>query len=188
MKPNRLINIFLAIVLLSGVWGFILPAPAQAARNPAESELAPLLLLNRAMGRVEVKFTGPKSYTFYLDPNVKTKVEMAKGKYNYSYQACGTKQKGTISVPQIKKFMTIKCTLAKVTVINYTGHPFDLKLFGPADYRFTIQPGNNKITVLKGTYAYIGVTQFCGGGKTKGGNKFQLTNGVRWPWICGASN
>lgn len=66
-------------------------------------------------------------------------------------------------------------------IVNNTGGTLYLTLSGPAEYDFTIAPGNHTIWVVPGTYNYTGTG--CGGARRTGIEVISNNTG-NWDWWC----
>lgn len=160
------------------------PIYSTQAAGTVQTDTTSLQIWNRALGPIVFQLSGPKKYSFIVKPDEKLTVQVLKGDYRYSYVACNKTQTDKISIKKPAKINTVKCEVAKVTMINNTSGPMTLKLSGPAEYFFTLQTGKTKIEVVKGKYKFL-VHSDCmrsPGGNIKGA--ITLFNGMRWPWFC----
>lgn len=85
-----------------------------------------------------------------------------------------------IVVPQPTPTPDTRPTVS-ILVINDTGGTLYLTLSGPAEYSFTLAPGNHYIQVVTGEYSYTG--RGCGGA-TKSGTTTLSDATVDWRWWC----
>ena len=70
-----------------------------------------------------------------------------------------------------------------ILIINDTGGTLYLTLSGPAEYSFTLAPGNHYIQVMPGEYSYTG--RGCGGAPKSGTTTLSEVT-ADWRWWCGA--
>jgi hypothetical protein len=192
MKLTRTVLISILVMVLVSAWS--LP-PAGVNFTSPEIQGDPMVVVsapvaaggtitlqvtNKTGGVIaQFKLTGVKSYTFYNLPVGKNTFTVEKGKYKIEYKACGANKTKNLNLTGNKKFNTVSCPVAKVTIINSTGGNMYLSLTGPANYSFNLAPGTNKITVLKGSYQYY-VSGGCG---SKSGT-VNMKNQLRWTWWC----
>lgn len=142
-------------------------------------------VVNKA-GDVRIVFTGPKNYTFTLN-NGTNKVELVKGKYSYTYTACGETQTGKLDVKGSAIVLRIDgCGKiphpVPLTVVNMTDGYLNLTMEGPGGtYAFYIPPKSSQTkTVITGEYSYI--AKGCGGSTKRGAIKIKRAN--HWSWYC----
>jgi hypothetical protein len=114
---------------------------------------------NNTEDSVKINLTGPKNYSFTLDPGkwAKTVVE---GTYKYVYTACGVKQSGEIKVTDDNQWLIVDpCSAAaeyaKFVVDSHLEQAISLKLEGPQSYALALELGSNKfISIQTGFYTY----------------------------------
>lgn len=181
---TRSLTIFLILISLT-LSTFLIPpvSPSQAA-GTTQTKTTSLQIWNRSDGQIVFQLSGPKNYSFTVMPNEKLNVQVLKGNYKYSYDACGANQNDKITINKPTKFATTKCSLVIVTFNNKTPRPLIAKFSGPAEYKFTFPLGVTKFKVIKGAYDYTLQSYACNsGGKSliKTG-KIKFINGTRWGW------
>lgn len=146
------------VLLLSGMHG--------SARAADEVDV---LIHNKNPITITLTFVGQEIRQFQLAPG-KTTVQLAPGSYSHSYYGCGQLNFGSFTVKSKDNQLDIAhCESpsggasqpGEDTVIlairNHTFTSFPIYLHGltnNTDYDYTLQPGNNKLHVLKGTYTY----------------------------------
>jgi hypothetical protein len=147
MKKTLSMLVILAAILFSTVQ----PAIAAASFD--------LNIHNNTEDPVKINLTGPKNYSFTLDPGkwAKTVVE---GTYKYSYTACGVKASGEIKVSDNDQWLIVDpCSAvpeyAKFHVDSHLEQAISLKLEGPQSYALAIELGTNRfLTLQTGFYTY----------------------------------
>jgi hypothetical protein len=180
---------FLALSILLLLCGLYQPAPALAAPPAAAGPTSTLLINNQSGANLTLTLSGPASYYFPLGGG-KTKVQVARGKYQYRYYACGAYQSGDLEVKKAnQKFLIKKCAAAKpaskpantvkVNLVNDTGGVLTITLSGANSYTFTVAAGKAKLYLVKGKYTYT-VRAICG---VKSGT-VNIRGGLRWRWWC----
>ena len=114
---------------------------------------------------VKLTLTGPKKYSLTLQPG-KVYKEVLEGTYKYSYNACGKKFTGSVTVKNSATWLRIKnCrgpfssalwwTDAKFVVISRSSVKVMLKLVGPRKYNLRVDRGRYPFSwLLTGTYTY----------------------------------
>lgn len=190
MQKTRLIHVALFLVLLFTSLGPF-PTSVQAAANADEASAAStvqLIVNNKTGAKVTLTLTGPSKYTLTINTG-KNKVQVAPGKYKYSYKACDKTNTGNVKVQKSGDTLALAACpktaaagekTVTVTINNKTGGGMTLVLSGPANYRFSLAPGTTKITVLPGKYNYT--VYGCGGASKSGTQK--LNAGFKWSWWC----
>lgn len=164
MRKNNLISIIsLAILFTLCVYPVSAAAPSQA--NQAGT-VVKLIANNKTGANVYLRLTGTQYYYFTLGGG-KTKLEVEKGEYEYSYFACGAYQTGTLKVKQNnQKFTLESCAKSsgvgsgssekvfKLIINNKSGTNLYLVLTGTAYYSFSLGAGKTKVEVKEGEYDY----------------------------------
>lgn len=92
MKNLRLFLGFALAILLVITWGS--PLSARAAADP---DTVQLKVDNKTGQVVYLNLKGPKNYYQAVGPGI-TKFDVEKGKYSFTYYACGSYQEGTLDV------------------------------------------------------------------------------------------
>ena len=137
---------------------------------------------------IYLNFIGPANYYRSLVPGV-TKIDVEKGKYTYTYYACGGYREGKIEVKKANtKLILPGCgsssagkNMMKFTVFNRTGGYITLELTGPRDYSFGLPRGETVLEVIKGKYKYTawGCGRTSDSGTVRSNNKLIF---VCVPW------
>lgn len=151
----------LALIIIAG----LNPGIAQAAPLQADGTLT-LVLVNKTGANIWFNLEGEQNYYFQLGDG-RSKQEVLKGKYEYTYWACNAWQLGTLEVKKdLQKFVLESCSaLAKasqtktmkgveLTLINKTGANVYLTLTGPQTYYQPVGDARIKLDVQKGEYEY----------------------------------
>jgi hypothetical protein len=168
-----------AVLLLTAV------APAIAAPDTLKDKVA-VQIQNKTGSSVVIKLTGPA--TVYLTLNTgKNKTELASGRYQYSYTACGGTQTGTFKVKAGATLVLPKCKTGgggagegKQKITNNTGGTLTIILSGPKNYTLYVATGKSQISIVKGKYNYT--IYGCGGAALTGSRK--LPGGGNWMFWC----
>lgn len=142
-------------VLLLTVFAIALAtvAPALAATS------WDLNIHNNTEDDVKVTLTGPKNYSFTLEPGKWTKT-VVEGTYKYSYTTCGTKQSGEVTVENDHTWIYIvtcadEALYAKFVVDSHLGQALTLHMVGPQSYDLAIELGTNRfLDIQTGYYTY----------------------------------
>lgn len=145
---KTLSSLLIALALLA-----VMVQPALAANN------WDLNIHNDTEGGVKINLTGPKNYSFTVEPGkwVKTVEE---GEYTYNYTACGQKFEGKVTVKDDKTWLVIEpcaalAEFAKFVVSSHLGDALTLTMAGPETYSMAIELGQNKFnSVQTGFYTY----------------------------------
>ena len=103
-------KIYFSIVMIA-VLSFlaIYPQPIQAATGGT----AQLIITNATAERVTLQLSGPKKYTFYVNPG-KNAFEVLKGVYTYSYTSCGIAKTGKMIILNNYKFKVLVLSLIHI--------------------------------------------------------------------------
>lgn len=189
MKFKYIILMIIAALLMSA-WG---PMPvnwiAANEENAATASASTLTVnVNNKTGEtITLKMTGSTNYTFTIKAG-KSTINVAPGKYKYTYQACQGQKKGTVEVKKNNTNLVLAACnknqkaaggLVKIVIQNNTGGYITLNLTGPSTYQFSLGTGKSTISVAKGTYQYV--VYGCGASLT-GTKKF---NGkFVWTFWC----
>lgn len=140
--------------------GMVTPVLAAATQD--------LNVHNDTEGTVKITLTGPKNYSFDVEPG-KTQKTVEEGTYKYTYTACGgEKVSGEITVNSSLQWLVIPpCSApleyAKFTVSSRIPSQVTVKLTGPESYDLAISPleNNRFLSLAVGTYAFS--YEACGG-------------------------
>ncbi len=171
MKLTRTILMSFLVMVLVSAWS-LPPAGLTTGLAPVQSDLvAPLaatinLQITNKTGAVipQLTLTGAKNYTFYNIPVGKSTYTVEKGKYKLEYKACGANKAKTLNLTGNKKFNTVSCPVAKLSINNTTGSTLYISLTGPANYSLGGPAGNQQ--------AYVAERQV------------QLLDFRRMRWLC----
>lgn len=150
----------------------------------AASEVG-LDIRNLTQSTVQLTLNGPTDLKVTIT-RVYTTVRVEPGTYTYRYEACGLRNTGTFHVGNSGGNLLLKkCEKARngvVVIQNLTGKSFLLRLNGPARYALTLQPGDNKVTLVAGRYEYIATV--CG--QTFRGERAVKSSArsADWIWRC----
>ncbi len=144
-------KLFLLLTVFAIALGAVAPALAATSWD--------LNIHNNTESDVKVTLTGPKNYTFTLEPGkwAKTVVE---GTYKYSYTVCGTKQSGEVKVENDHTWIYIvtcadEALYAKFVVSSHLGQALTLRMVGPQNYDLAIELGSNRfLGIQTGFYTY----------------------------------
>jgi hypothetical protein len=128
---SRKFTFILMIVILSFL--AIYPQPIQASTG----DTAQLIITNATAERVTLQLSGPKKYTFYVNPGKNT-FEMLKGVYTYNYTSCGTAKTGKMVILTNFKFKILICQQAKLRIQNWLPVPITVTLQGAVNYTFQV--------------------------------------------------
>ena len=134
---------------------------------------------NNTEETVKVDLTGPKNYSFDVDPGKIIK-PVAEGTYKYKYGACGEKFSGEITVKDDLQWLIIEqCPGAKIytkfVVDSHLPDPLTVSLVGPVNYNLSVELGSNKyLSMQTGFYTY----SYTACGNTYGGEVRITKNGA----------
>ena len=164
-----------------------LTLPSCGANTSGKFKTVRIRIDNKTSAAVYLNLKGPTNYYHSLAPGV-TKLDVEKGKYSYTYYACGAYQNGKIEVKKTNTKLVLPCCgcsssgknkkMMKFTVVNDTGGYITLKLTGPQDYSFSLPRGRTVLEVVKGKYKY---TAWGCGGSSDSGN---IRSGNKLRFIC----
>jgi hypothetical protein len=160
--------VFIVVAMLAGI-----AQPVVAAAN------YDLNIHNNTEESVKVTLTGPKNYSFTLDPGKWTKT-VAEGTYKYSYGVCAEKFTGEIKITDDMQWLIIDPCSAlpeytKFVVDSHLGQQLTLTLTGPETYALAIELGSNKfLSIQTGFYNY----SYDACGSTLSGSVRVLKNGT----------
>jgi hypothetical protein len=152
MEQSRMKKTLLSLASVLAIATMIV-APAFAATN------WDLNIHNDTEESVKVTLTGPKNYSFTLEPGKWAKT-VAEGEYKYAYGSCGQKFSGTITVKDDVTWLIISpCSAipeyAKFVVDSHLGQQLTLTLTGPQTYALSIALGTNRfLSIQTGYYTY----------------------------------
>lgn len=117
---------------------------------------------------VTLKLVGPSSYDLAATLGSNKYMSIQVGDYAYSYDACGGTYTGTLHVPKngTGRITLYSCEQAdfrnaaiddspsNLRIGSHYAFPVRLSLFGAVNYSFEIQPGLNRLNILRGQYSY----------------------------------
>jgi hypothetical protein len=122
----------------------------------AEEEVT-LEIRNLTQSQVTLRLNGPTDLRLTITRNL-TKVRVEPGTYDYRYKACGVNRSGTFTVTVTGGTLLLKkCEKdlnGQLNIVNLTGKAFTLRMSGPTNYRLTINPGINRLTLEAGRYDF----------------------------------
>ena len=174
MKSKRF---FITLVILGLLASVVIPYPVAAASNGPSK----LTVDNKTGKVIYIKLTGPANVNITSLPG-QTQKDLARGKYTYTYEACGKTVKGVLKVngPKVK-LKIAACPTSKIVILNKGQTMLNLHLSGPENYSFTVAPNSVlKVTVLRGTYKYT--AYWCGGSKSS--EISAVKKSYRWLFWC----
>lgn len=117
---------------------------------------------------VDLDLDGYDDYSYDIEPGL-TIVEVYSGENTYSYNACGEEITGIIDVDESGKtqFFMRSCEWydhparefgalnpVNFVIVNHASFPMILSLIGPTNYLITVEPGENRVQLVAGTYSY----------------------------------
>lgn len=134
---------------------------------------------------LSLTLTGPQEYDLTVNLGTNKFIDIITGDYVFSYDACDTTISGVITVTKNGRArLTLRsCERREIRefglpnpsnlrIGNHYSFPLDVTLIGPKQYFVQVQPGYNRLDVIRGTYTYI-YTAF---GKVVSG-EFSVTGG-----------
>ncbi len=163
----------------SGVWLVIEPCPVAAV-------LAKFVVGSKIGESLTLSLSGPVEYELTIGLGKNKFLDIVAGTYIYSHDYCEISVAGTIRVTKNGKANLALLGCERVEILSFglpnprdlriASHysfPFTLTLIGPKQYYLIVNPGINRIDVIKGDYTYIytaynhnysGVISVTGGG------------------------
>jgi len=100
-----------------------------------------------------LRLQGPQSKNVTVEPG-KTKIEVWKGSYDYSYTAFGLFKNGTAVFQSNGAELVLEKLTANLKIVNRSGAQVRLSLSGAKPYTFGVPTGQTKTEVIKGKYTY----------------------------------
>ncbi len=164
-------KLFLLLTVFAIALATVVPALAATSWD--------LNIHNNTEGDVKITLTGPKNYTFTLEPGKWSKT-VVEGTYKYSYTTCGSKQSGEVKVENDHTWIYIvtcadEALFAKFVVSSHLGQALTLSMVGPQNYDLAIELGSNRfLDIQTGFYAYT----YDACGTTLAGEVRVLKNGT----------
>lgn len=160
--------------------------PVQAASIEAKDTVQ-VQFQNKTGDSVRLTLTGPATRSLTLSTG-KTKADLAPGRYNYSYEACGKTNTGVFKALKNGDTLVLaKCKgdnggggTVKVVIKNNTGGNITIYLTGPQSYTFNFPTGSSRMEVVPGKYTYT--VYGCGSSIT--GTKSFKGGGINWMFWC----
>lgn len=164
-----------------GVWLIIelCPPPVFQAKFVVDSHFGETIVLS---------MSGPEEYELTLSLGSNKFIDIVTGDYVYSYEACDGTQSGTIRVTKNGKArLTLRScerqallafglpNPSNLRIGSHYSFPLNMTLRGPQSYFFELQPGFNRLDVIRGTYTYT----YTAYGTTYTG-EFDVTGGSTW--------
>lgn len=132
--------------------------------------------------------SGPREYEFTLNLGKNKFLDIITGDYLYSYDACGEQMGGAVRVTKNGKarITLISCERhelidfglpnpSNLRIGSHYAFPINLTLIGPKQYFLQVQPGFNRLDVIRGTYSYF----YSAFGQQHSG-EFSVTGGGVW--------
>lgn len=135
---------------------------------PCDSIPTVMQVKNHLAETVTLKITGYEEFEFEIEPGF-TIVKIYSGLNAYNYDACDQDFNGVVDVLANGKtqFFLRSCewhaSPARVhgepnpvnfTIVNHATFPMILTLIGPENYLVTINPGENRLQLVAGSYEY----------------------------------
>jgi hypothetical protein len=108
---------------------------------------------NKSGAQVRLSLSGPRSYNLAL-PTGKTKVEVLKGEYSYSYLDHGVSESGEIPIQGEQANLTLPNQIAALKIDNKSGSDVMVSLQGNIPYALSAASGVSKHEIRRGTYKY----------------------------------
>jgi hypothetical protein len=118
-----------------------------------EKLTANLKIDNKSGAQVRLSLSGPRPYNLTL-PTGKTKVEVLKGEYTYSYLDHGVSESGSISIQSEQATLTLLNKIAALKIANKSGADVQVSLQGNVPYTLSANAGVSKHQIRRGTYQY----------------------------------
>jgi hypothetical protein len=174
MYKHKFLILFLILVFAASTWG-----PALASDTPATAQTAKLVITNKTPKSVTINLSGPRNQSIVAPPG-KTSLQLAPGKYEYSYTVCGADKKGKLNLTKSGKLNITACQMTNVKFHNVSDGTMYLTLNGPMTYNLTLPPGVTKVRIVKGSYRYS--LTGCGGSPTNG--TIVIKNDQPWVAYC----
>ncbi len=112
--------------------------------------------------------------------NTVSQVNLYKNGDSFTLEAVAANSQGTVSDSIILSYACQQHI--PILIKNDTGGTLSISLSGPANFDFSIPPGQQNIYVIPGTYNYT--VKGCGGA-VESGTKDLSTSGDEWRWWCG---
>ena len=118
-----------------------------------EKLTANLKIDNKSGTPVNFSLSGTRPYNLTL-PTGKTKVEVLKGKYTYSYLDHGVTESGEINIQSEQAMLTLPNKIATLNIANKSGSDVPITLQGKVPYTLSAIAGASKHVIRLGTYKY----------------------------------
>ena len=118
-----------------------------------EKLTANLKIDNRSGAQVILSLSGTRSYNLTV-PTGKTKVEVLKGDYSYSYLDHGVSESGEITIQTEQATLTLPNQIATLKITNKSGADVLVSLQGNVPYSLSAAAGASKHEIRRGTYQY----------------------------------
>lgn len=116
-----------------------------------EKLTANLNIQNTSGAQVILSLSGTRYYNLTI-PTGKTKVEVIKGKYQYSYLDHGVYETGEINVQGEQDLLTLPNNIATLRIVNKTGADVRITLQGKVPYFLSAAAGNSRHIIRRGNY------------------------------------
>lgn len=135
----------------------------------AKTETIEFIVHNRTPRTLEVTLLGAETYVITAPPG-KTRTEIIRATYQYSYYACGEINVGMITVNRKNNELNIfNCDStssvgtivggspvkkAELVINNRSHKTLDMAFLGLENYAISAGPGKTRLNVVRGTYQY----------------------------------
>ena len=165
MKKFQLVVILVIAALLISAFSPVAPAKASTT---AAAEPTILDIVNKIGANVYLALKGPQILNLTVLPG-KTRVELLKGSYEYSYWACGVQKSGTVVVKAKGTLLIPICgaaggtkNLPQLVIVNKDKTSVTVYISGPTYQMVVAKPGKTKVPISEGEYSFSFSTD-CGG-------------------------
>ena len=165
-------------------------AECENAAGAASEETVKFVFDNKTGVTVNLLISSPV-YRLIPLPTGKTRMDLTKGTYEYSYFACNENIADKFTVKKNNdKLVLPKCadektagnnSATQLTIVNRTGETFRIVLEGPQTYYFNLADGREKFDVVAGKYDY---TYTACGGEQQTGSVTVKKNGTTLKLQC----
>lgn len=168
-------------VTQEGVWLIVENCPPEQVKAK--------FVVNSHFGEtIVLSMSGPEEYELTVSLGSNRFLDIVAGNYTYSYEACDGIQGGEIRVTKNGKArLTLRScerqalldfglpNPSNLRIGSHYSFPLNMTLIGPQQYFFELQPGYNRLDVIRGTYTYL----YTAYGQSYSG-QFDVTGGGAW--------
>lgn len=161
------------------VWLIIDPCPARI-------HYSKFVILNHMNTATTFEMSGPQAYELSVSSGKNKFLDIVTGEYTYTYDSCGYDVSGTIRVLKNGSTRLTVFSCERREIIDFFGlpnpsnlrigshyaFPINLTLMGPKHYYVQLEPGFNRLDVIRGIYSYF---YFAFGKQFSG--EFRVTGG-----------